>query len=123
MTPLRFGRTLVEHWPDSTRTLLPSGAGVVAAPQDADAYRATAARLGYGPDTLRMMRDHEALHSALAHLLGLPESPTLRRVADGAGDTELTGLEEQAVLAIAAFANAAGADLSAALALWAGADP
>ncbi len=116
MRSLRFAGNLIEHWPDCTRTVLVNGDEVVAAPQDNDEYRATAVRLGYGADTSRMMRDHEATHTALAVLLRLPESPTLRRVALGLESTPLTDLEEEAVCAIQTFANAAGADLSASLA-------
>jgi hypothetical protein len=118
MTPahrLVFGGTVVEVWPDCVATHLPGGAEVVAAPQDNDSYRATAQRLGYGPDTFRMMRDHEILHTAIAHLLGLPESPTLRGVAEGKGSTPLTDLEEDVVCSLAKLASMVGIDLMVAL--------
>lgn len=113
---LTFGRTVVQVWPDSVVTILPGGEQVFAAAQDNDAYRETAQRLGYGSDTVRMSRDHEVLHSAVAAWLGLWESPTLGRVARGEGDTALTGLEEDVVLAIQRFCNAAGVDLMGVLA-------
>lgn len=106
-----FGNTVVQVWPGCLFTILADGKRVAAAPQDNDAYRATARRLGYGPDTARMSRDHEILHTLLCHLLGLPESPTLRRVADGLGDSPLTDLEEDMVCATQAFLNRAGIDL------------
>jgi hypothetical protein len=87
----------------------------VAAPEDTNPYRATAQRLGYGPDTFRMMRDHEILHTAIAHLLGLPESPTLRGVAEGKGPTPLTDLEEEVVCSLAKLARMVGIDLITAL--------
>lgn len=63
------------------RTVYPDGLTVLAAPQDDAAYRATAARLGYGGDTLRMCIEHEYLHSCIAEALyGLP-SASLRAVA------------------------------------------
>ena len=42
---------------------------------------ATAAELGYGEDTWLMSRDHELSHTWLAHLAGLPWSPTMWRLA------------------------------------------
>lgn len=110
--------SIVQIWPDCVRTILPDGREVVAAPQDNDAYRATAERLGYGADVRRMSVEHEVLHNWACALLGLPESPTLGRVARGEGDTVLTGLEEEMVLAIARFANAAGVNLSDRLTSW-----
>ena len=114
--PLIFGGTAVAHDGPYTITTLPGGARIVAAVENTDAYRVTALRLGYGSDTLRMMREHEAGHAWLAHVIGLPESPTLRNVADGLGDTALTGLEEDAVCAIQRFARMAGVDLAAVMA-------
>jgi hypothetical protein len=109
--PLTFGGTTVTFDGDYAITALPGGHRIVAAPQDDAAYRATALRLGYASDTLRMMREHEAAHSAVCHWLGLPESPTLRAVADDEGPTDLSNLEEDVVLALAKFANAAGVRL------------
>lgn len=109
---LTFGRTVVEIWDrDCVRTTLPDGAEVVAAPEPTASYRAKAEGLGYGADSMRMCVEHEVTHSALAAWLGLPESPTLGRVARGQGDSVLTGLEEDAVLALQRFANAAGVNL------------
>jgi hypothetical protein len=108
---LTLGGTTIEFKADYAITTLPGGHRIVAAPQDDAAYRATALRLGYGGDTLRMMREHEAAHSALCHWLGLPESPTLRVVAGDEGPTDLSNLEEDAVLALQRFANAAGVRL------------
>lgn len=108
---LAFGATTVEIRGVHAITTLPSGHSVLAAPEDNDAYRATAERLGYGSDTARMCQEHEASHAWLAHVLGLQESPTLREVAVGGWPSELTNLEEQVVLALAAFANRAGVNL------------
>jgi hypothetical protein len=108
---LTLGGSTIEFKADYAITTLPGGHRIVAAPQDDAAYRATALRLGYGSDTLRMMQEHEAAHSALCHWLALPESPTLRAVADDEGPTDLSNLEEDAVCAIAKFANKAGVNL------------
>lgn len=108
---LTFGETLVQVWPDCVRTILPGGAIVMAAPQDNDAYRATAGHLGYGEDTARMCAEHEAAHTAICAWLGLAESPTLRQVAHGRPDTFISGVEEDVVLALQRFARAAGVDL------------
>jgi hypothetical protein len=108
---MQFGANVVEIWNDCVATHLPDGVAVVAAVQDTDQYRETAERLGYGSDTVRMMRDHELSHVALAHLLGLPESLVMSSVAHGYGDNYLTGLEEDLILALQKFATAAGIDL------------
>jgi hypothetical protein len=42
---------------------------------------AIAVQLGYGDDTWQMSRDHELAHTWLAHLAGLPWSPTMWRLA------------------------------------------
>lgn len=88
---------------------------VEACPHDTDAYRATARQLGYKDNTLRMCQDHEVTHTALSVMLGLNESITLRRVADGMPSDNLTDLEEAAVLAIQRFANAAGINILSAV--------
>lgn len=108
---LTFGDALVQVWPDCVRTVFADCVEVVGAPQDNDAYRATAERLGYGADTLRLCRTHEVVHSWLASLLGLPESPALRGAANGSGPSLLTGAEEDAVMAVERLANLAGVDL------------
>lgn len=57
-----------------------------------------------------MSRAHEVTHSLLAHWLGLPESPTMRGVADGSYWPEWEA-EEAAVLGVQRFARMAGVDL------------
>lgn len=109
--PLRLGRATVAFEGLYTITTLPDGQRIIAAPQDNDAYRATAKRLGYGTDTQRMCREHEASHSAICAWLQLPESPTMRAVAGDEGPTDLSNAEEDAVCALARFANMASADL------------
>lgn len=109
--PMRFGGSTVEFPEYGAVTTLPDGQRIIAAPEDNDAYRATAGRLGYGDDVLRMCREHEAAHAALAAWLLLPESPTLRVVAGEEGPSDLTGAEERLVLALQDFANRAGVDL------------
>lgn len=69
---------------DVTITALHDGATIVAAPEPTDEYRARAADLGYGDDVLLMSQEHEIGHAVIAALLRLPESPTLRGVADRA---------------------------------------
>lgn len=72
----------------------------------------TAAGLRY-PDAQSMNRDHDLMHSLLAHWLGLPASPTLIQVADGQFGSDIAAAEEAAVLAVQRFANLAGVDLQA----------
>lgn len=111
-TTLRFGGTTVEVWSDCTRVTLPSGGTVVGAPQDNDAYRAAALRLGYGADTAAMSREHEVGHAALCHFLGLPCSPVMSTVAgEPVGDVVTHWLEEEAVMAVQRLARAVGVDL------------
>jgi hypothetical protein len=108
---MRFGAIDVAVLDDGTRITFEDGLVVEGAPEDTDAYRATAQRLGYGDDTLRMCKEHEATHIALNHLLGL-ESPTMLAVRRGVDDLhDLNCLEEAAVLAIQQYAVASGIDL------------
>lgn len=112
---LHIGASRLEIWPDCVVTILPGpepSSKLLAAPQDNDAYRETAARHGYATSPAGLMRlcaEHEATHSWLASILGLNESPTLRAVADNSPNPpiELMQLEEAAVMAIQAFAMAA----------------
>lgn len=109
--------TRLAHLPNGTRievglaqveTTLPSGA-IVPAVGRPDQLE-TARELGYGYDIDALTRDHDPLHSLLAHWLGLPASFSLRQAAGELDTAEfgLAALEEQAVLAIHAFARAAG---------------
>jgi hypothetical protein len=107
-----FGGTVVEVWPHGTRVILADGKEVHGEPNNDDAYRCMAESLGYGPDTLKMCQHHDLAHVALAHFMGLSESPTLRRVAEGLGSTDLTNWEEAFVLSAVRFANAVGIDLT-----------
>jgi hypothetical protein len=109
-TVLRFGATTVEVYPDSTRIIFPDDAEIVGAPQDTDAYRATARQYGYGDDTLTLCQEHEVMHIALTHWLGI-ESVTMRVLRGEADVQALSDLEEAAVLAVQRFARAAGVNL------------
>lgn len=110
-----FGPTIVDVYPDHTKTTLADGWVITGAPEDTDAYRATAVQYGYGTDTLMLCKEHETVHAALSYWLGLGESPVLRAVAHGLPATDMTRLEETAVLAIQQFAQAAGISLLASL--------
>ena len=111
MKTLAISETTIELHDDGlTVTVLPDGSRVEARPQGNPTYAARAAALGYGADVARMSREHEIGHSLLAEWLGLPESPTLRGVASGAHWPHWPE-EEAAVLALAAFSNAAGVSL------------
>jgi hypothetical protein len=82
---------------------------LVAAPEDTDAYRATARRLGYGADTWALCWSHEALHTILAQWQGQRYSLTLRGQAEGqpvAGD--VAAWEEWHVTTLQALLNDAG---------------
>src|SRR4051794_15326091 len=101
----------IEFRPDGmTVTLYPDGAVVDACAEDDDLYRQTAIDHGYGADTALMSREHELAHHLLAHLLGLPHSPTLRAVATGSSDPSGPA-EEQAAMALQRFARQVGVSL------------
>lgn len=103
------------HASGLTTTRYPGLAPVDAVAQDSDEYRARALALGYGDDTALMSREHEMSHHLLARLLGLPCSPTMRGIAlhaTGIGPYwPAWGKEEAAVLALQAYARAAGVSL------------
>lgn len=95
--------TIHDH---GTTIVLPCGLVVEGRPHDTDAYRATAAALGYGDGleaALRMAQHHDALHCALIAFLGIPESYSLRQAAGLPVDAELAGIEETAVMAVQAL--------------------
>ena len=112
MTPtvLRFGYTIVEIYPDSTRITLPDGAQILGAPQDTVAYRRTAKQHGYGGDTLLLCKEHEVMHIAVTHWLGI-ESATMRVLRGDSSMKALSDMEEAAVLAVQRLARAHGVDL------------
>ncbi len=112
MNTARLGSVTVDIGPDWTVTRI-GALSVAAAPEDSPAYALLARQLGYGSDTARLCVDHELMHSAPSHWLGLEASPTLARVAvcPDAPATDVTRLEECAVLAVQAFARAVGVDL------------
>lgn len=106
----RTGRNVVAVNMPYTETALANGGKVTAMPQDDDEYRQRARDLGYGEDTFAMSRDHEILHSRLAVMLGLDESPTMRGIVDhenGGAFYEHWQEEEAAVLAIQRFIRVA----------------
>lgn len=67
-------------------TRFPDGTKVGSTPNFDDQTLRTAADLGYGTDTFAVSRDHEIAHTWLAHLEGLPHSPTMWRLAHPYGD-------------------------------------
>lgn len=106
-----FAECRVFHYPLPcyTETVFADGTLVKAAPQDNEAYRATAERLGYGADTCRMSRDHELLHSWLSIRQGKQYSPTLWALAhDEPADLPAHLQEETLVCAFAAYLNGVG---------------
>lgn len=109
---LRIGPITFEAGDNWCRTTLADGSELVAMPEDTDAYYRTAAKHGYGGDINRLCIEHELVHHLLARWLGLPESYALGRVARGNLEaTDISRMEEQAVLSIQAFANAVGAQI------------
>lgn len=107
-----IGAASITVYPSSTLIQFSDGLTIAGLPEDTDAYRTTAFKCGYGNDTTALCIDHEIVHIALAHWLGL-DSPTMKAVRyDRLGDDhDLRQLEEAAVLAIQHYARAAGRDL------------
>jgi hypothetical protein len=112
MKTIRLAGADIRIYADAlTVTVYPEGE-VAAYPQATDGYQAQARELGYGTDTARMSRDHELTHHILAHLLGLPCSPTLMGIAISKHAT-CWREEEAAVLALQKLARMLGVDLHA----------
>lgn len=110
---LRFGDAVVAIHDWGTIIAWSDGTSVHGAPEDTAEYRRTALEHGYGDDTLALCREHELLHVALCHWLGVP-SPVmdaLRKGPDVMAGAEIRLLEESAVLAVQKFARAMGVDL------------
>jgi hypothetical protein len=102
MKVYRYGDTEVVVFESDrlVRTTLPDGAVVWSAPVDDAESKARAERLGYGEDLWAMCRDHDAVHAAVAHMLGRRDSYALRRAAQGLPIDDLAGAEEDAVMAL-----------------------
>lgn len=120
MVTLRLAACTVTIDGPNVETTLPGGQRVLGMPMHDAAYLATARRLGYGADVVRLNIEHELTHTLLAHWLGLRCSPTFCRVAHGDHDpSDLTRIEECAVLAVQAYAVALGVDLGEVARRWA----
>lgn len=98
-----YGWTLIEIFEGFVRTTLPDGATIDAHPNHGPEHEARARALGY-PDVWAMTRDHDRFHALLAHALGLEESPALRATVRREA-SELTGVEEEVVLAMQRYVN------------------
>lgn len=99
-----YGGTTVEVMSGWVRTTLPDGTEVRAHPNYGHEDVARARSLGYQGDVWGMTLDHDRMHAQLATALGLKESPALRATALGQA-SELTGAEEEMVLAAQRFVN------------------
>lgn len=100
----RYGATLVEVFDGLVRTTLPDGTPVHAVPNHTPEDVARAHALGYEGDVWAMTRDHDHFHAMLANTLGLRESPALRAAVTGQA-SDLSGAEEEVVLALQRFVN------------------
>lgn len=89
---------------DHVITVLSTGERIPAYPNSDSA--AMAETLGYGDDVAAMTRHHDPLHTYLANLVHGGESHALRHVAGAQENGPLVWLEEQAVLALQAYAMA-----------------
>ena len=107
---VRLGSVTVETFDGYTITRFADGKEVHALHAEQPGQAETAKGLGY-PDAEAMNTEHDLAHSLLCYWLGLPESPTLRDVAEGKTASDLHYLEEEAVMAIQRFANAVGVSL------------
>jgi hypothetical protein len=105
-----IGGTTVLVTDEGTLTVMPDGVTAHARHGEQPGQKETAG--GLGMTVAEMNRTHDLTHSLLAGWLGLPCSPTLHGIATDA-TYEHWQREEAAVLAIQAFAKAAGVDLMA----------
>jgi hypothetical protein len=104
--PIRLSNgTRIDTGPDWACVTLPNGREIHARPNDESAGMAS--RLGYGRDVAAMTREHDPLHARLTDMLGLPYSVSLMTAAGCLPESELAGLEEDAVLAVQIFLQAA----------------
>ena len=74
-------RVIVDEDTRYVESRMEDGTKVGATANRDDHSLAIAEELGYGDDTWTMSRDHELSHTWLAHLAGLPWSPTMWRLA------------------------------------------
>ena len=99
-------RVLVDAASRYVETQFPDGTKVGSTPNRDPHSLNVAEGLGYGDDTWTMSRDHEMGHTWLAHLNGLPWSPTMWRLAhpdrSDVPDDATVAEEEATVLAFQA---------------------
>lgn len=100
----RHWETVVEILNGVVRTRLPDGQTIDAVPNHGPEDIARAHALGYQGDVVGMTLDHDHMHVRLCHALGLKESPALRQASRGES-SELSGVEEEMVLAAQRFVN------------------
>ncbi len=100
-----------------TMTMFPDGLTVHADHAEQPGQAETAARMGL--TVSEMNRTHDLIHAMLAEFLGLPHSPTIRGLATGRHWPHHKA-EEAAVLAVQAYAKAAGVDLAKVAKKWQG---
>ena len=93
--------------PQYVETRFPDGTFVPAVAEANAGYEQTARSLGYGADTARMNREHDALHTWLASKLGLLHSPVLWAVAHGTLEQGDFGAEERLVMDFQRLLNGA----------------
>lgn len=110
MQRFQFGEVTVEIGDGLTLTRIPDGSIVPATHSEQAGQAALARELGYS-SVEDMNREHDMLHSLLAHLLGLPASPTLEGVASKQ-TYQYWREEEAAVFALCKFAHCTGVDLT-----------
>lgn len=106
-----FGAVTVYVAHGRTTTVLPDGRTVQADHAEQPGQAERARELGF-KSAEEMNRSHDLTHSILAHVLGLPCSPTLYGLAEGTHFPHWR-IEEAAVLAVQQLAAAAGVDLFA----------
>lgn len=104
-----FGKTTVIFHPEGyCDVILPDNVAFTACPQKDQEYADRAIRLGYGiyaNPIHHMNMEHDAMHALLAAVLGLDVSPALHATGHGIPIDDLTGAEEDLVLAAQRFVN------------------
>lgn len=108
MKTYHIGAATIRHGGGQTVTVLADGSEVRADWTVQPGQEQTAREYGIPLDALN--RTHDLAHAILAHVLGLPESPTLAGVVSGEYWPHWAR-EEAAALCVQALAHAAGVNL------------
>ena len=111
MTEIKVGKNYVIMRDGYCLTVFSDGKKLTSHFAEQEGQRETAKRLGFN-SVWEMNQTHDLTHSILANWFKLKHSPTLYGLASKEGTSkEIWNREEEAVLALQAYAKALGIDL------------